>query len=213
MAIILFLLLPHPAEAATIARPLPGQNYVLLHKKPKTSSKRKALSSITRSGRRRSLLVLRQRPGWIGLRAPWRPSRKTFWGRRSRFHLHSVSQKLVLDRSRRVLSFWGSGKRRWRARVVVGRSSTPTPLGKFALHDFYRTGGDLRPWVFETTAQSPAIRSWLGGEARIALHGRHGSLWAPWGSASSNGCIRTPDWALRKIRRRAEIGMPIHIRR
>lgn len=184
-------------------------------KKPGGKESQK-LKGITPSGLRASFLVVgKQRIGgttWVGLRLPSRPNRSVGWVRSERLEIRRSRAKLVLTVRKRKLVLFLGGKRAWRATVVVGKSSTPTPRGLFALYDRHRAWDDLRPWVFETTAHSRRLRTFEGVSARIALHGRHGKLWAPWGTASSNGCIRTPNWALRSIRKRATLGTPIQIR-
>lgn len=210
----LFCLAASKASAALIAKPQPGK--ILLATKAGGPGKR-TLTATTPLGRLRGLLVLKQRQldgvNWLALRTPWRPNRRAMWAPEDSFFLRYTPWRLVVDLSRRKMSFYYQGKLSWSTPVIVGKEQTPTPTGLFALHDFYRASGDLRPFVFQTTAHSRVLRTWYGGEARVALHGRHGSLMAPWGTAASNGCIRTPDWALRKIKRRVTLGMPIRIQR
>jgi hypothetical protein len=170
------------------------------------------LRAETRGGRRAGFLVLKQLEDWLLVRLGKRPNHHAVWLRKKDFHIVSTGYKIHISRKNRTMALFWRKKRLWKTSVIVGAPSTPTPRGLFALHDIYRVQDDLRPWVFETTAHSKVLDSFLGGPARIAIHGRHGSLKVPWGRAASNGCIRAPNWALRSLKRLVPIGAPIRVR-
>lgn len=202
-----------PANAAKTATPL----YWKTSYAAKPGGKaRGILKAATHSGAAARFLVVRSRKvsgtRWLGLRLPTRPNRSIGWARATNFTVERARAKLVVSVKYRTLALFINGKRRWKAQVIVGKPSTPTPRGRFALYDRHRVNDDLRPWILETTAHSRKLREFEGGPARIALHGRHGKLMAPWGTAASNGCIRTPNWALRSIRKHVRLGSPIEIR-
>jgi lipoprotein-anchoring transpeptidase ErfK/SrfK len=84
----------------------------------------------------------------------------------------------------------------------VGKPSTPTPAGRFAVLSV--TPNDPNTfdgaWVLALTAESDALQRFGGGPGRIGLHGRGGaSLADPLGSAASHGCIRFANAAVRWI--------------
>lgn len=201
------------ARAAEVAEPLFWKTPY--SGKPGGKAKGK-IKAATRSGIAARFLVVKKRQikgeDWLGLRLPTRPNRNVGWVEAGDFTVRKARAKLVITLESRTLALFINGDRKWRTEVVVGKPSTPTPKGLFAIHDRYRVDDDFRPWIFETTAHSRKLRRFQGGPARIALHGRHGSLRVPWGIAASNGCIRTPDWALRSIRRHAPPGTPLRIR-
>jgi lipoprotein-anchoring transpeptidase ErfK/SrfK len=78
--------------------------------------------------------------------------------------------------------------------AVVGKRSTPTPHGQFAVWEKVREPdptGFLGPWALHLTAHSNVLFSFGGGPGRVALHGRDGaSLLDPLGTADSHGCVR-----------------------
>jgi lipoprotein-anchoring transpeptidase ErfK/SrfK len=103
-------------------------------------------------------------------------------------------------------------------RVVVGKPSTPTPVGLFGIvwaipwhpTDF------LGSWVLELTAHSNVLKRFDGGDGTVGIHGRGGaSLVDPLGSARSHGCIRmsndTIDWLVHKIGMRELPGTPVEV--
>jgi len=209
------LLTAATADAAEIATPIRAKTPFSL--KAGADPLKKRLWGSTYLGNPLRLLVLRDQningERWLKLRLPERPNNSFAWVREDDVTLSSTPARVEVDVSeRRVTLFWG-GEEKWSERIIVGAPSTPTPTGQFAIYERYRTGGDLRPWVFETTAHSEALKTFDGGPGRVAMHGRHGGLYAPWGTAVSHGCMRMPDKALERIAKQAPIGAPLRIRR
>ena len=99
-------------------------------------------------------------------------------------------------------------------RVVVGKRSTPTPLGRFFVAERVRQprGSALGPWVLATSAYSDVLQQFGGGPGQIGLHGRTG-LPGALGSAASHGCIRFSDRAIAWLAARVRPGTPITITR
>jgi hypothetical protein len=210
---IAFLGLAASASAAEIARPLFWKTTVA--STPDGPSAGRILAA-SRSGGPSGFLVVRSRKvegvEWLALRIGKRPNDRIGWVRSDRFEVVPARGKVVISVAKRTMSLFIGDRRAWTVRVIVGKPSTPTPRGLFGIHDYYRVNDDLRPWVIETTAHSEVLKTFLGGPARVAIHGRHGSLMAPWGTAVSNGCIRSPDWALRSIRKHLPPGSPVQVR-
>lgn len=176
------------------------------------------ISSSTHSGQRARLMVLglKGRAGriWIKVRLPRRPNDAKAWINSERVHIHKVSHRVVIDRSSRKLYLYKANRLLATRSVVVGKPQTPTPLGLFAIWDKYRPpyGRETRPRVLELTAHSEVLKSFDGGEARVALHGMRGALRAPLGSARSNGCIRLSDSTVRLLNSKLPLGAPVRIR-
>lgn len=177
----------------------------------------KRLRAATYLGAPARFLVLAQTDafgrGWVRLRLPSRPNDAAGWAPAELFELREVGTRIEISTKKRMLRFYEDGRLLTKTRVVVGAPATPTPRGLFALYDLYRIRSDLRPYVLETTAHSNVLETFMGGPARVAIHGRHGALAAPLGTAVSNGCIRVPDRPLRLIAKRVERGTPIVVTR
>ena len=173
------------------------------------------VSAETRGGEVAGFLLLEKRKvegvEWYGVRIGNRPNDKVGWIQANRAYTVDARYRIRISLANRSLTLFKDGRRVWKATVIVGAVATPTPEGLFAVHDFYRVFDDLRPWVIETTAHSEVHETYLGGPARVAIHGRHGALAVPWGIRASNGCIRTPNWALRSLRRLVPVGTPIRV--
>ena len=101
-------------------------------------------------------------------------------------------------------------------RTVVGKRSTPTPRGQFAIYERAASprGSNIGPFALHLTAYSDVLQSYDGGPGRIAIHGRAGSLLAdPLGSARSHGCVRLSNSALKRLARFAKPGTPVTVAR
>lgn len=130
---------------------------------------------------------------WVQVRLPWRPNGAAGWINADKIALEQTPWRIVVSTSRRTLTLFRAGTVVRTVSVVVGKPSTPTPDGLFAVwwaipwhpHDF------LGSWVLDLTAHSDALQQFDGGDGTVAIHGRGGaSLQDPLGTANSHGCIR-----------------------
>ncbi|MDO8213950.1 L,D-transpeptidase [Conexibacter sp. CPCC 206217] len=100
--------------------------------------------------------------------------------------------------------------------AVVGRDSSPTPRGQFAISELLPqrpATGFFGGWVFPLTAFSDTYTEFQGGPGRVAIHGRGGaSLLDPLGTASSHGCIRIANTDANWLANHLEAGVPVTIR-
>jgi lipoprotein-anchoring transpeptidase ErfK/SrfK len=119
---------------------------------------------------------------------------------------------LVRTRSKRLFVF--HGRRIVRSfPVVVGKSSTPTPRGRFFVEEALvmperAIGG---PDAFALSARSTVYQEFDGGPGQVAIHGVQGIGGVP-GTAASHGCIRATSAALQFMIRRFGTGTPVDIR-
>jgi lipoprotein-anchoring transpeptidase ErfK/SrfK len=125
-----------------------------------------------------------------------------------------IAWRIVVDLSQRTATTYRLGRVVRRDRVVVGKPSTPTPVGHFFVIDRMR----LATWwargttalmlsaysnVFQVTREDP-------GE--IALHST-GILTDPLGSAASHGCVRFNARVIAWLVAQIPNGTPVDIRR
>lgn len=148
------------------------------------------------------------------VRLPRRPNTAKAWINAERVTLRKADYRVVVDRSSRKLYLFKGKRLVAQRRVVVGKPSTPTPLGLFAIWDKYKPPWNrpTRPRVLELTAHSEVLKTFDGGEARVAMHGMRGPLKAPLGTAQSNGCIRLSDGTVRLLNSRLALGSPVRVR-
>jgi hypothetical protein len=151
---------------------------------------------------------------WLRVRLPQRPNGATGWIAADGTMVGEVRWSVQVSRGRRRATIYREGRRVRSFRVVVGKRSTPTPLGHFFVVERVRqpSRSALGPWVLATSAYSNVLQQFGGGPGQIGLHGRTG-LPGALGTAASHGCIRFSDRAIRWLAARARPGTPITIRR
>ena len=168
------------------------------------------------------LVVARARPAhgrcWMQVRLPWRPNGAAGWINAANVVLARTPWRIVVSTSRRTLTLVRAGRALGTVSVVVGKSSTPTPDGLFAVWWAIPWHPDdfLGSWVLDLTAHSDALQQFDGGDGTVAIHGRGGaSLQDPLGTANSHGCIRlsddTIDWLVHTIGVSRLPGTPVQI--
>jgi lipoprotein-anchoring transpeptidase ErfK/SrfK len=166
------------------------------------------------------LLVLRSalRDGhrWLRVRLPERPNSAAGWIREDLTRVSTTPWRIEVSTARARVTVERDGRVVKRFAAVVGKPSTPTPRGLFAVAEPIRqpAGSELGPWALFLTAHSRVLDDYGGGPGRIAIHGRAGPLLAdPLGSHASHGCIRVANHNVRWLRRIAVAGTPVLVTR
>jgi hypothetical protein len=139
------------------------------------------------------------RLGWLDVRH----DRPRMWRSRVGLYADLSERTLVLRRGNRVIR---------RVPVEIGASSTPTPVGRFAVTDKLLPAAGVAYYGCCLLAlsghQSKLRPGWAGGD-RIAIHGsRAGQV----GTAASAGCLRASNSDLRTLMKLVPIGTPVVIR-
>src|SRR5262249_28097067 len=144
-----------------------------------------------------------------------RPNDAAAWIPADRARLTSTRWRIVVSLRRRTVALEREGEVVHTYQAVVGKPSTPTPTGLFAVserisqpdpHGFYG------PWVLLLTAYSNTLQHFDAGPGQISIHGRDGpSLRDPLGSARSHGCVRIDNDAIDLLARVAVEGTPVVI--
>jgi hypothetical protein len=155
---------------------------------------------------------------WLLVRLPWRPNNAAGWVNSTAVRLQPNVWRIAVSTQHRTLTLFRAGRSVRMRSVVVGKPSTPTPEGLFAIgwpipwhpNDF------LGSWVLVLTAHSDVLQSFEGGDGTVAIHGRGGaSLADPLGSALSHGCIRLAnddiDWLVRTVGQSRLPGTPVQV--
>ncbi len=170
------------------------------------------LSTRTEFGSPQTLGVVRHRGRWLAVVSTLRPNSRLGWVRAGAVRLTRTQASLVLDLSRRRLLFKEGDRVVRRVTVGVGRPSSPTPTGRFALTDKlsgYNYGSYYGCCILALSAHQPNLPAgWTGGD-RIAIHGTNAP--STIGAASSAGCLHARDTDLRVLMRRVPLGAPVFI--
>jgi lipoprotein-anchoring transpeptidase ErfK/SrfK len=155
---------------------------------------------------------------WVQVRLPWRPNNAAGWINANLVVVKTTPWRIEASTASRTLTLFRAGRAVHTVSVVVGKPSTPTPTGLFAIawaipwhpNDF------LGSWVLELTAHSDVLQEFDGGDGTVGIHGRGGtSLLDPLGSAASHGCIRLAndsiDWLVHTVGESQLPGTPVQI--
>jgi lipoprotein-anchoring transpeptidase ErfK/SrfK len=146
------------------------------------------------------------------VQVPKRPNGVTGWVPRRQVRVEKVRTRILVDLSQRRVTLYKDGKRVLTSPGAIGSPATPTPTGRFYVNQRlipYDPNGPYGPGAVGISAFSDVLTGWTQG-GPIAIHGTN----APWsiGKAVSNGCIRVPNPALRKLFAQAFSGTPVVIR-
>lgn len=150
---------------------------------------------------------------WLRVRLPQRPNGASGWIRRDNAVLARTPYRIVVSTRQRLLTLYRAGGVALQTQVVVGAPTTPTPSGVFAIYDIVPVpASTLAPYELQLTAHSDALRTFDGGDGRVALHGMNGPLRVPLGTARSHGCVRLLPATAALLARVVPLGSPVAIR-
>jgi L,D-transpeptidase catalytic domain len=164
------------------------------------------------SHQRSSMPVLARHRGFLKVLLPGRPNSHSGWiSARDARTWKTPWHVVIRTASKRLFVFKGSRIAR-SFPVVVGKSSTPTPHGRFYVEEAMilpaRSLGS--PDAFALSARSNVYQEFEGGPGQIAIHGTYGIGGTP-GRAESHGCIRATPVTLSYLIRRFGTGTPVEI--
>jgi lipoprotein-anchoring transpeptidase ErfK/SrfK len=151
---------------------------------------------------------------WLHVRLPRRGPRSAWIVQTRHMHMVTLAYHLVVSIHQRRLTVYRDGRVISRYRVVVGKPSTPTPLGQFFIVEHVRLFNSWAhgQWALATSAYSSVLKHFEGGIGQVALHAK-ATLGDPLGTAASHGCVRLADAVAATLARRIPNGTPLTIQR
>ncbi len=156
----------------------------------------------------------RGKPAWLHVRLPGRPNGRTGWITKSGTAHALTSWHIVVRASpRRVMVYrWSRLVRVFKA--IVGKPSTPTPLGEFFVEESVRMPADSvgAPFALALSAHSTVLQEFAGGPGQIAIHGLD-NIGGVLGTAVSHGCVRVANSTSRWLSQRIGPGVPVTVTR
>jgi lipoprotein-anchoring transpeptidase ErfK/SrfK len=172
------------------------------------------LDAATEFGSPQTLAIAARKGRWIGVATSVLPNGRLGWLPLNRsLRITRTSVRLVLDLSERQLVLFEGDWARRRMKVGVGRPSSPTPTGRFAVTDKL-AGSRYGPYygccILALSAHQPSLPAGWGGGDRIAIHGTTDP--SSIGAAVSAGCAHARDRDLRALFRLAPLGAPVIVR-
>ena len=188
---------------------------------PGTGRARTIIStSATANGGPVDLLVLGSRvtangTTWLRVLLPQRPNGTSGWIDSNLVELTRTPWRIDVSLRARTVSLLHNGRVLDTWSAVVGKPSTPTPPGLYAIYERVPQPSPndfLGTWALLLTAFSPVLHDFDGGPGQVAIHGRGGaSLLDSLGSARSHGCIRIDNSAANILAADAAEGTPVQI--
>jgi len=147
---------------------------------------------------------------WTEVRLPARPNGQKGWVPRAALGEYQVVRSVLrIDRRSKRAKLIRRGKVIWRARVGVGKPSTPTPAGRFYVRErLIPADGTIYGKLAFGLSAYARVSEWPGGGV-VGVHGTNRPALIP-GSPSA-GCIRLRADDLRQLGRLLEIGTPVWI--
>lgn len=159
-----------------------------------------------------ALLVVDDRPGWVEVLLPGRPTGATAWVPTGEIELRKVDVEIHVDLAARRLRLVEGDTTLVETEVAIGAPDAPTPTGRFSLTDKIRSvdpGGAYGPFALGLSGRSEVLTDFAGGDGQIGIHGTNdpGSI----GKDVSHGCIRVPNDVIEVLNERLPLGTPVVI--
>lgn len=173
-----------------------------------------ALPNPTQFGGPRVVVVLEDSADglWHKVTVPVQPNHTLGWVRAADVRVEEHNYRSRITLSTRRVEVWNGDDLVADTGAVVGKSSTPTPLGTFFVRDIIKQsygGGAYGPYIVALSGFSEVLESFGGGLPAIAVHGTNRPDLI--GSASSNGCIRIPNSIIELLAAQLPLGTPVEI--
>jgi L,D-transpeptidase catalytic domain len=157
--------------------------------------------------------VVRREGDWLAVQAPELPNGRVGWLRASAAQLDCTTWSLHADLSKRKLFVRREGHTVRVLPVAIGRSTNPTPKGRFSVTDKRRVTDSGSPYgccvLALTGHQTNLPPDWPGGD-RLAVHATTDT--ASIGQAASLGCLRSHPHRVRWLIETIPLGAPVFVR-
>jgi lipoprotein-anchoring transpeptidase ErfK/SrfK len=193
---------------------VPGERIIPVWKHPGRADAEFALDTQNPMGRLSPMLIdaAKRRAGaaWYEVLLPLRPNGRSGWVRAEDITLKRVDQRIDVDLSRRLLSYYVHNDLKQRFHVGVGTDATPTGTGSFYVWVKVQYESPYQPYgiaALGLSGFSPVLSEWPGG-GRMAIHGT--SSLSDLGNAVSHGCVRVYNDDLKRLLD-VPLGTPVRI--
>ena len=193
---------------------VPAERVIRVWEHPAQAHAAFALDTQNPMGRTSPMLIdgAKRRTGsaWYEVLLPLRPNGSSGWLRAEDVTLKRIDQRIDVDLSERLLSYYVHGDLEQRFHVGVGTDATPTGTGSFYVWVKIRYASPYQPYgvaALGLSGFSPVLSEWPG-VGRMASHGT--SSPTDLGNAVSHGCVRVYNTDLKKLLD-VPLGTPVRI--
>lgn len=148
---------------------------------------------------------------WLKVQIPVRPNGTEGWIPADEADLSSHFVRARVNLTERSVTVWDGDEIIAATDAVIGKETTPTPLGTFFVNDLVEKfdGSAFGPWILSLSGFSEALETFGGGVPVIAIHGTNRPELM--GGAHSNGCIRVPNDVVTFLAENVPMGTPVEI--
>jgi L,D-transpeptidase catalytic domain len=157
--------------------------------------------------------VVRREGDWLAVQAPELPNGRVGWLNSRDARLDCTTWSLHADLSKKKLFVRREGHTVRALPVAIGRSTNPTPKGRYSVTDKLRVTDSGSPYgccvLALTGHQTNLPADWPGGD-RLAVHATRDV--ASIGQAASLGCLRSHPNQVRWLIETIPLGAPVFIR-
>ena len=160
------------------------------------------------------LLLSRRQQGtqdWVQVRIPGRPNGRTGWVPRDALgDFNTIHTSLLVERARHRVTVRNFGKVVATFPIGVGKSSTPTPAGRFWIREKFvvKNAPAYGPRALGTSAYAPHLTDWPNGGV-VGFHGTDEPGLVP--GNPSHGCIRLHNADILKMYHLVPLGTPVRV--
>ncbi len=218
---------PAPPDGVTAPAPAPPDGVTALPSGPvgarivrRTQLRRspggpvvRAIDTTTGYGSERVLSVVERRGRWLGVLTEHMPNSRAAWIPADSAELLHEPYRLDVDLSARRIVVRREGRVVRRIPVAIGKPSTSTPVGRFAVTDTLsidKSHPEYGCCAVALTGRQPNLPQGWSMSDRLAIHGTPDE--AAVGSAVSNGCLHARKADMRWLLRELTLGTQVRIR-
>ncbi|MCX6506494.1 MAG: L,D-transpeptidase [Actinobacteria bacterium] len=141
-----------------------------------------------------------------------RPNHTTGWVKADDVTIAATEYRMELDLSTFHLKVFKGPDVFVETDVVIGKDSTPTPLGHFYVTEKIKNSSDTGvygAWILPINGYSEVLDTFDNGLPQVAFHGTNQPELV--GTKASNGCVRIPNDVVTKIAETIPAGTPIDV--
>lgn len=151
---------------------------------------------------------------WLRVLLPGRPNGHTGWIVQRATRAAVTSWRLVVHTATRRVTVYHHGRSVRVFKAVVGKPATPTPSGAAFVEEMIqlRASAVGAPFALALSSRSGVLQEFAGGPGQIALHGLT-NVGGTLGTATSHGCVRLSNAAMRWLVFRVAPGTPVTVTR
>ncbi len=151
---------------------------------------------------------------WLRVLLPGRPNSHTGWIPGSSTTPTVTEWEITIRISTRQVTVLRDGRLARTFKAVVGKPSTPTPLGRFFVEETVSLNPQEvgAPYALALSARSNVLQEFEGGDGQTALHGTN-NIGGILGTAASHGCIRLDTQDITWLATHIEPGVAVTITR